>query len=227
VVEKMISKYCNELSQEDWPDFLFSAAYAYNKSINSVCDLSPDNIMYGKNPFKLVDFAYVSERVVKDEEVNKWIERITKGFEIMRGIIKEIKINNKKKGKESDNKRKIEKGIFVILKRGESVDKSLNKKLTSKNIGPFKVLDINKELNRVTLQITPSKEKEVKLQDVEYYSDEYVREEDRYYNDLKEIIPLKVLKEREYKKEERVVAEKEKKNLTVKELVGRRISIRK
>jgi predicted aspartyl protease len=229
VVELIITKFLERDDQSKWPRYCSSAAYAYNKSINSL-GFAPDTIVLGFDNFSLIDLETDYDRrankgLLSEERVKEWIEGLKRGIRTVKEVRNKLS-KNKDKDKFKNTKKNIKVGDYVVLSQHEVsfVDKALNRKLANRNIGPYKVLGFDDQ-NHAELEITPTKKYKARLSDIILFKENYVKPSDEFYSDMNEIILEKLKVPRKYEREEKVLGSKFKKELDIKSIVGRRISV--
>jgi hypothetical protein len=112
-------------------------------------------------------------------------------------------------------------GDLVIIRRSIS-DKNLNHKFLSRNIGPYSV--VAAESNNITIQITPNETLVVHQDDVDSYNGPLKPfPPNSFTPSLSEIIPIPI-PPRKKKVGEKLLPDRMKKDLTLKSIVGHRIS---
>jgi len=162
-------------------------------------------------------------KIIKDDLEKAW--KITKEeFNLMCKKMKNrIKFDVKKVPK-------FEKGQLILLKtRNEKLmktkDKSLNSKLSNRNIGPYEIKEID-ENNHAIIQITPSKTVHFHLNDLVHYDGDFQPFPNGCFApSLNEIIKIKIPDPRGPVKGEKLIPDKEKNKLNLKSIVGRRVNV--
>ena len=109
VAEQIISKFLSKFNQDNWADFLFSASYAYNKSINPSTNFSPDFLVFGTDPFSVVELERVSEsNITRDEYSKKFVADLSKSWNLAKNITRKILLK-----KNSENSIDSEKKFYI------------------------------------------------------------------------------------------------------------------
>lgn len=226
LAEAILRKYVNQLTQEDWPKYCWTALHAYNKSINSVHGFSPDYVLYGMKPFTPLDLAFSSY-----PEYNNMNVEVKYRLSILEKSWKTVTLALSEQAEQMQQNRlnyfhnhpipTFSPSNLIILKR-LSHDKKLNKKLLSLNVGPYEVVSVDN--NNVTIQLTPLETLVVHQDDVELYKGDHKPFPPYSFTPLpSEIIPISI-PERKKKVDEKKMPDRMKKDLNLKTIVGRRIS---
>ncbi len=228
VLEIYITKFIDEYKHSDWNRYCALAAYAYNKSISSITNLSPDYILFGKNPFSVVELDYISDKVVsKDDYIKSFVERWNEVMEIIKVCWSK---GDKKKMSVSKSKKSIKVGDYVLLSSRELVDKQINnknittnRKFSNRNIGPYKVIELD-DRNHIVIQISPKRVYITRKSEVELYCGEVEEDRNTFAPYLDETIIIKTIPI-DINKEEKVGKSSLKKELDIYKVVGKRINI--
>ncbi len=229
ILEIYITKFINEFKHKDWDKFCPLAAYAYNKSINSINNLSPDFILFGKNPFSLVELSYISDKVVsKEDYVKKFVDSWNETLKIVKKSLQKVV---GVKSKETKSKRMIKVGDWVLLSCRELVDNNkinnknntTNRKFSNRNIGPYRVVNLD-DRNHVLLQITPTKTYETRKSEIELFIGGFTENMEAFTPYLDETIPILIPKLNN-NIIEKIGKDKDKKDLDIYSIVGKRINV--
>lgn len=223
VVEIYIAKFIDEYDHSDWHKYTHRAAYAYNKSISATHGMSPDYLVFAKNPFSLFEMEKLDLPVLtKDDYVLDFVKRMNKVAKILRKMTTRESVTTR----ESASKRSLKVGDYVLLSNRERTMTNNNpythRKFLSRNIGPYKVKAVD-DRNHVVLCITPTRDLTVGRANVELFHGEPPITVGCFYPYLDEIIPVKIPENIDY--EEKVLKEDAKKDLDVRSIVGRRIRV--
>ena len=233
VVEMIITKFVEKYDQSNWDEYVWTAAYAYNKSV-SHSSFSPDHLIFGREPYNILDLSNIKGTKKKYEEhVEQLKDDLSKAWKIS----KEITLKSINKYKNYILKSLHYKpstfniGQLVLLSgRGEPFDsqrdKSIQKKFTYRNIGPFEITNID-NLKHVTLQLTPSKTQQFHIDQITpYHGNEKPFPPDHFTPSLNEIIKIQIPKTRnQTNNKEKLISDKNKTKFNVKTIVGQRINI--
>jgi hypothetical protein len=236
VVESVIKKYLTHYNLDNWDEFCWTAAYAYNKSMNSVTNYSPDYLIFGREPYSLVDLSSFSSLSSPKHSYKEHVARFVDDLERAWKAAKEATDQSHKQA--ANVRLKYLRGkqqhfhvgqLVLLIARGPQFtnyfDQSLNHKLLSQNIGPFEIINLDDQ-KHVTLQITPSTTKSFHLDQITPYSgNEIPFKEGHFTPQLDEIIIEKLPVPRKANFKEKILPDKEKKKYNVKSLVGKRIKI--
>jgi hypothetical protein len=226
LAESILRKYTDQFLQNDWWSYCWTAQYAYNKSVSSIHNLSPDYIIFGMKPFSLLDLSLSSLPGfdhLKDEVKFKLsnIEKAWKTVSLALDEQAEKMVANRISYFHNHPIPSFKSGDLVIIKRN-IFDKELNKKLLSKNIGPYEV--VATDLNNITLQITPLDTQIVHQDDIDAYKGPLKPFPLHLFTPLlTEIIPVPI-PPRMKKANEKLLPDRMKKEFNLKSIVGRRIS---
>ena len=222
LAERIISKFISKYDQSDWADYCFTAAYAYNKSVNPVTNYSPDFLVLGTEPFGIVDLATISEP--KEDYAKLFVDRLKKAWSVAQSAVAKVF---------SRERSQVSTGVsffvdqWVWLSRKSfpnSYIRSLFPKFSRTNLGPFRIVAIDEKLNRVTLQITPSRVFETKIGFISSHNGIYLPENDRFAPFLDEVILTKIPPKVNNVKE-KPISDKVKSNYDIKSIVGKRINV--
>ena len=221
VVEMIISKFVSKYDQSDWSDFCFSASYAYNKSINPLTDYSPDYLIFGTNPFSIVDLDSIS--VAKEDYAKSFLDSLKKAWSAAQGVVSKV-LSKEKEVKLNKNSFVLNQFVWLSRKSfPNSYASHLFSKFEKTNLGPFKLIEIDEGLNRVVLQITPSRTFQTKVNFISPFNGSYVPDSDSFSPYLDEVIPSKIPSK--FDSKERVLPDKNKLKYNVKSIVGKRVNI--
>ncbi len=226
----IIRKYVNQLNQQDWSHYCWTAAYAYNKSPNpKFNNLTPDFIFSGLNPFTLVELDKIADISLNDESFQSYQRRLAEAWNRAQEAVAKYYTNMENTRKEYLHGRHYtyKVGDLVLMKRRpEWMDQSLNFKLMTKNVGPYPIKKIDEERKHVYLQISPSKEFETHLDDIMAYPGELATntfKPDPTEVIVKKQIPLRIEPEPKWEKYE--LPEADKAGLDIRSVVGKSILV--
>lgn len=222
LAERIISKFIKKFDQSDWSDYCYTASYSYNKSINPDSNMSPDYLIFGTNPFSIIELDNIGE--AKEDYANSFVNTLKKAWSTAQQVTAKIFAKQKTIGAKFD----ISVGQYVWLSRKSypnSYVSSLFPKFSRSNLGPFSVVAVDEGHNRVTLQITPSRQFETKLSYISPFHGVYVRDETQFTPFLDEIILVNI-PDRTIIRKEKLLPDKTKLNYNIKSIVGKRISLK-
>jgi hypothetical protein len=223
ILRKLVSE-----KQDDWREYCYIAAYAYNKAPNPLlADYSPDYVFSGLQPFTLVELESANEFKIKDEQHREYLRRTSE-------IWKEVKESNatyleKMKAvrtKELNGRKapKYQIGDFVLIKnRPEWNESGKVFKLSSKLLGPYRVKDIVAQRNHLVVEISSEKVIEIHMDDAKLSRRKPVSGK-LFKPELKEVIPNCEIPEA-VQSDEKVLPESMKASYNVKSIVGQRVAI--
>jgi len=128
--------------QEQWPDWLGTAEFAYNNKIHSTTKILPFKVNYGQNP----RIGFEGRRKGKYEAAGKFVEKMKKIQEKAKAMLGKVqeemkKFTNKKRGEGEEYK----VGDLVLLSMKDlkwQMKGRRSKKLTEHFVGPYKVKGI-------------------------------------------------------------------------------------
>jgi hypothetical protein len=162
--------------------------------------------------------------------MKEYLEKLKITYQIVRKMKEGEDNNNRnKKDKESNSKKAIKVGSWVLystkeLKGGEKAN-NLSRKFTNRYLGPYQVTNLD-DRNHVTFQLTPTKTHTTRKSEVELFNGKYSNENNKFMPLFREIIGVGIPEERGEEKKERECKEREKKKFNVRTLMGRRIRIK-
>jgi hypothetical protein len=234
----------NQLTQEDWSEFVPFAAAAYNRAPNAVLNgHTPDEVYFGRKSRSFVDFNRIDFNQVDDSYVANYLKS-------MESVWEEVRLAQQKANTAMDARRKkylherelhpFRAGDMVIVKKREDyITKGLCPKLSHKNMGPFKVVRVQEEFNHLDIQIAPSTVITVHRDDVTPYwregvvvnvdeAEEKEEAKKKFTPLLNEIVPeLEIPDAKQYEGKKFVeLDEKEKAKYDVRTIVGKRIIVK-
>jgi hypothetical protein len=230
IVWSILRKYVDAITQTDWPDYLWHAASAYNKSPSSALggSICPNEAYFGRKPRVLLDYGKL-EPGRKEEYLQRYTGELEVVWNRVRAALAEANVRMEKQRKRYLGNRRLDdiaQGDWILLRRRtENMVKGLNPKLQSKNLGPFLVREVKEELNHLVIEISPHLLKEVHRDDVILSKPPESDNVLRFKPGLDEVILVKELPLGEPKKGERIAKENEKSKLNIKSIVGRRVSV--
>ncbi len=233
VVEMIITKFVEKYDQSNWDEYCWTAAYAYNKSV-SHSSYSPDHLIFGREPYNILDLSNLKGNKKKYEEhIEQFKDDLSKAWKISKEItnksITKYKNNILKSLHNKPSTYNV--GQLVLLSgRGEPFDsqrdKSIQKKFTNRNLGPFEIVEIDNQ-KHITLQLTPSKKQQFHIDQITtYHGNEKPFPPNQFTPSLNEIIKISIPNTRNQNNiKEKIIPNKNKTNFNIKTIVGQRINI--
>jgi hypothetical protein len=235
IMEEIIKKFVDKVKQDDWDEYLSLAAYAINKSPSTTHGYEPDFLIFGelKNSNLISSERGETEPVL--EYANEKTKKLKKAIENAKIILNDYREKMIEKSKEKLNSRKeteFKENDLVYLQKDESdTEKGLSHKLDDKSLGPFKVIEWDKDKGNVIIEVAPNYTLTVKMNQLRLAKDQGQHLDNNEVTILSqkpqtELIILSKLSE--FPKKENKNCKGRKPNLmnfTVKSLVGRRINI--
>jgi hypothetical protein len=183
----LLRKMVDAFTQDDWSDYLSVAACIYNKTPSSALDnYSPYEVFSGFSPKGLVDFStisrfnvsttdYVVEFVRKTEIIWKTVQKAIAKSAVKRNLVPfEWKV-----------------GDYTLIRRSDDMKNiELNSKLATRNAGPFKVVSVKPERNRLRIEIAPNNFKDIHVDEAIVWKGPIpVNDDTKFTPLLNEIIP--------------------------------------
>jgi len=176
-------------------------------------------LIFAREPYSVIDFGNM--KLEKKKNLEEYVQIIKDDLEKAWKISKElISKTNKKLRIKLKNKNKkfveFERNQLVLLKgRGDKLmktkDKSINPKLSNRNIGPFEIVEINEDKNAI-IQITPSKTQAFHFNDLILYEGKLRPFPEGYFTpSINEIIKIVIPEERGPFKGEKILPCRKKK----------------
>jgi len=227
--ENIIRKFISQFDQSNWPNFCWTASYAYNKSFNFTHHFTPDFLVFAKEPFSVVDLAIESPPKSFDQHSRELVSDLSNAWKIASKTIKSenLKAQQQRSSSLQFKPQPFTKGDLVLLKSNAKwQDKSLSSKFLSKHIGPFEVDNVD-DHNHAFLRITKSKIIKFHFDDLVSYSGTAVPfPQGCFTPELGEIIPVKIPAVRGPLTNEKFSKSSAKKNFDIKTIVGQRVSVK-
>jgi hypothetical protein len=229
IIENYLTKFIDQSNHQNWDDFVRIAAYALNKSL-TVHGYSPDFLIFGRdpiNPYIPDDKEYITPE--------QFVAERKKALDLAVKLANETLADYRKKMEDKNlkirrNFTKFKKNQWVYLQKPlDAVEHGLSRKLSTKSLGPYKVIEVDTSKGNVTLQIAPNQKLIVKNNQIRLSAVQDIHEEpDKLIpSKLNEILILTSISEIEKLKNQSTKGlEKNKKKIQIPEgLVGRRIEV--
>jgi hypothetical protein len=227
----ILRKVVDQFNQIDWSHYVSAAASVYNKLPSRVLDnYSPYEVFSGSKPRGVIDYEKVSLEVPSVSnyvvEHNQRVNQIMKEIKscLDQNALKDREVRQKQMNNRIVKEWKV--GMRVIItKLDKWKDVKLNPKLSTRNMGPFRILEVKSSRNRVKLEISATVSRWTHFDDIMEWNGEVY--DDVLQPDVGEIIPnrsLPVYPERldEYNGSH-FCEESEKVKFNIKLIVGKRV----
>lgn len=226
----LLTKYVNEITQEDWKEMLPWALAAYNRTpCRAIADMRPNEVYYQRKLRNFIDFNKIEEFSGElSGNFTDYLADAKRCTEYINEALSQFRLENREKSlADSKTFTDWKVGMYARIKRRpEWTVADLNFKMASRLMGPYEIIGVNMERNRLTIKITS-------IKDFEIHADECVPAEEidssivQFMPDLNECIPdrnIPVVEKINLKKIQ-YYPEKEKLNYNVKTIVGKRVSV--
>lgn len=126
-----------ERNQRDWPEFVQAITFAYNISEHIVTKTSPYELVFGRRPRIPIDNILGRDDFVDPQNLHS-VSRSSESMNIMKKLIAESQLANKRRLDRKLAKCNFQEGDLVVVERPTRV-KGGTHKLSYTYIGPYKI----------------------------------------------------------------------------------------
>jgi hypothetical protein len=229
-VWNILRKYVDQISQSNWNKYLPIAATAHNRTpCSSLNNYTPNEVYYGRKPKAFFDFDKLIDPTYKNDDWSTYVNDMKSIYvNIYDDLIAYQQVLENKKSKINREIHSWKVGDYARIRREENtIVAGLNVKLATKTQGPFEVISVQPNRNRITLRITPTKNLTVHYDDC-VWAEPKPLNPDEFSPELTEIIPNRSIpppRNPPKVKKSNIRPETDKSQYDVKSIVGQRIRL--